>query len=54
VFHDVTQGNNTFNGVGGDAAGVGYDLASGLGTPDVAVLAAALGPIPRRPRPRSP
>ena len=51
VFHDVTQGDNTFNGVTGDAAGVGYDLVTGLGTPDVAVLAAALGTIDPTPTP---
>jgi subtilase family serine protease len=43
VFHDITQGNTNFNGVRGYGAGPGYDLASGLGTPDVAVLAQALG-----------
>ena len=43
VFHDITQGNTNFNGVIGYAAGPGYDLATGLGTPDVAVLAQALG-----------
>lgn len=43
VFHDVTQGDNAVNGVAGYAAGVGYDLVSGLGTPDVAALAAAIG-----------
>jgi pseudomonalisin len=42
VFHDVTRGNNSFNRVLGYTAGVGYDLCSGLGTPDVAVLAQAL------------
>jgi pseudomonalisin len=43
VFHDITQGNNSFDGVLGYGAGPGYDLASGLGTPDVGVLAQALG-----------
>ena len=33
---DVTSGNNSFNGVTGFNAGAGYDLASGLGTIDVA------------------
>jgi len=51
VFHDITQGNNSFNGVAGYAAGVGYDLASGLGTPDVAVLATALEAIAHTPTP---
>ncbi len=35
VFHDVTAGDNTVNGVGGFSAGPGYDLVTGLGTPDV-------------------
>jgi hypothetical protein len=38
-FADVTVGTNSFDGVGGFAAGAGYDMASGLGTPT-----AALGP----------
>jgi subtilase family serine protease len=36
VFHDVTTGDNTYHGdvtVPGFAAGSGYDLATGLGTP---------------------
>ena len=41
VFHDVTHGNNGFDRVAGYVAGTGYDLASGLGSPDVAVLAQA-------------
>jgi len=45
VFHDITRGNNSFDRVVGYTAGVGYDLASGLGTPDVAVLATALEAI---------
>jgi subtilase family serine protease len=32
VFHDVTQGSSTFNGVRGFAAGPGYDLATGWGS----------------------
>jgi len=32
-FHDVTSGNNSFDLVAGFAAGPGYDMASGLGTP---------------------
>jgi len=36
AFHDVTTGNN------GNAAGVGYDLVTGLGTPIVNVLAPAM------------
>jgi len=34
VFHDITSGNNTVPGVAGYAAGVGYDLATGLGSVD--------------------
>jgi len=42
VFHDITVGHNGFDGVQGFSAGRAYDLTSGLGTPDVDVLAAAL------------
>lgn len=45
VFFDVTTGNNDFNHVRGYAAGVGYDLVTGLGTPDVAQLVRALAPV---------
>jgi subtilase family serine protease len=38
-FSDVTSGSNSFGGVLGYSAGIGYDMASGLGTPT-----AALGP----------
>jgi subtilase family serine protease len=41
-FHDVTTGNNDFNGPG-FSAGTGYDLPTGLGTPDVANLINSLG-----------
>ena len=44
VFHDVTDGNITFNGVVGPSAGPGYDLATGLGTPDVDKLVQAFTP----------
>jgi subtilase family serine protease len=39
-FHDITVGNNTLVGapVAGYSAGTGYDLATGIGTPDVANL----------------
>ena len=38
-FHDITQGNNVLVDQSlGFQAGRGYDLASGLGTPDVANL----------------
>ena len=45
VFHDVTTGDNSFNGVSGFAAGVGYDLATGLGTPNVDLLIQAFAPL---------
>ncbi len=37
-FHDVTSGNNTWNGVPGYDAGSGYDLPTGLGSPNVTNL----------------
>jgi pseudomonalisin len=42
VFHDITTGSNSFNGVPGYAAGPGYDAATGLGSVDAAALASAL------------
>jgi hypothetical protein len=44
AFFDITQGNNDLAGVGCCQATVGYDLASGLGVPDWAVLPATLPP----------
>ena len=43
-FHDVVTGNNDFAATNGGQflAGPGYDLASGLGSPDAAALVAAL------------
>ncbi len=35
-FHDITVGNNALDSPIGFSAGPGYDLASGLGTPNVA------------------
>jgi hypothetical protein len=35
LFHDITSGNNGFNGVPGYDAIVGWDLASGWGTPSL-------------------
>ncbi len=32
---DVIAGNNSFNGVGGYLTGIGYDLATGWGSPDM-------------------
>ncbi len=46
VFHDIVTGNNSFDGVTGYNATVGFDLASGWGTLDVAALAAAWPPCP--------
>lgn len=40
-FHDITQGQNGLNGPG-YAAAPGYDLPTGLGSPDVANLIATL------------
>jgi subtilase family serine protease len=40
-FHDITQGNNAFNGPGFNA-GPGYDIPTGLGTPNVANLIKSL------------
>lgn len=40
-FHDIVTGSNGLNGLPGFNAGVGYDLASGLGTPDVDRLSRA-------------
>ena len=45
AFFDVTTGSNDIAGVGCCQATAGYDLASGLGVPNWAVLPAAL-PIP--------
>ena len=44
AFFDVTTGNNDLAGVGCCQATVGYDLASGLGVPNWAVLPATLPP----------
>lgn len=44
AFFDITVGNNDLAGVGCCQATVGYDLASGLGVPNWAVLPAALSP----------
>ncbi len=40
-LHDVTTGNNADNSIPGYSAGVGYDLVTGWGSPDVAKLVAA-------------
>lgn len=41
-FHDITDGDNSARGVSGFPASPGWDLATGWGTPDVAVLAPLL------------
>jgi subtilase family serine protease len=43
-FNDITVGNNDYTGTNGGfyPAGPAYDMASGLGTPNAAALAAAL------------
>jgi hypothetical protein len=43
-FNDIRQGNNDFTGTnnGMYPAGVGYDMASGLGTPNATALASSL------------
>lgn len=38
VFHDIVIGNNTVPGVSGYSAATGYDLATGLGSPDANAL----------------
>jgi subtilase family serine protease len=47
AFHDVTTGNNTFDpAFPGFSAGPGYDLTTGLGTPDVAKIVGYLAGVP--------
>jgi subtilase family serine protease len=45
-FNDITSGDNDYTGTGGGLypAAAGYDMATGLGTPDAAALAASLCP----------
>jgi hypothetical protein len=43
-FNDVTVGNNDLYNVGGYSAGPGYDMASGLGSPNGAAFFAGLCP----------
>ena len=38
-FRDITAGNNSFGGGIGYNAGPGYDLATGIGVPDISLLA---------------
>jgi len=42
LFHDISVGNNAFNGLPGYTAAPGWDPTSGWGTPNVSTLAAAL------------
>ncbi|MGZ4297398.1 MAG: protease pro-enzyme activation domain-containing protein [Solirubrobacteraceae bacterium] len=41
-FNDVTSGNNSYGGLSGFSAGTGYDMATGLGSPNGAAVAAAM------------
>ncbi len=41
-FHDITSGNNSFRGVTGYSAEAGYDMTTGLGSPNAGALAPAL------------
>ncbi len=42
-FHDITVGNNAYNGLPGYQATPGWDLASGYGTPNLLKLLSELG-----------
>jgi hypothetical protein len=44
LFRDITSGNNDLFGAGGYAAGTGYDMATGLGSPQGGALSAYLCP----------
>ena len=44
AFYDITKGSNDLSGVGCCQASAGYDLASGLGVPNWAVLPGLLPP----------
>ena len=44
-FHDILAGNNSVPGTPGYAAGPGYDLATGLGSLDVAQLVTSRGSL---------
>jgi subtilase family serine protease len=48
VFHDVTAGDNGVPGVQGYGAGAGYELATGLGSPDANALVRAWRALARR------
>ncbi|MGB0096874.1 MAG: putative Ig domain-containing protein, partial [Solirubrobacteraceae bacterium] len=42
TFNDIISGNNNYTGAGGFSAGAGYDMASGLGTPNGSALSRGL------------
>ena len=46
VAHDITVGNNGFNGVAGYAANAGWDPATGWGTPKLTKLGELLAAVP--------
>jgi kumamolisin len=46
AFNDITSGNN-----GAYSAGPGYDLCTGIGSPNITNLASALGTVPAAPAP---
>ena len=50
-FSDITSGNNGFDRVRGFNAGVGFDLATGWGSPNVALLVQALASVTPTPTP---
>jgi subtilase family serine protease len=45
-FHDITVGDNSFNGVPGYSAGPGWDAATGWGTPNVGQLFRGIAAMP--------
>jgi subtilase family serine protease len=50
-FHDITTGNNNYNGVTGYNAGPGFDLASGWGSIDFNIFANAVKALLASPSP---
>lgn len=45
-FHDITVGDNAFDGIPGYSAAPGWDAATGWGTPDIGAFAAAVSAMP--------
>jgi subtilase family serine protease len=45
-FHDITTGNNSFDGVPGYSAGPGWDAVTGWGTPNVGDLFHSIAAMP--------